>query len=240
VIKIAVEMSRDFKAKVIAGAGTNDTKKTIKLVAEAAKWKADAALVITPYYNKPTQDGLLLHFRAVAKNSPLPLILYNVPSRTGVNMTADTAILLSKDKNIAGLKEASPDLAQFAEIARNADPDFILLSGEDSLTLPMLAVGGKGVISVAGNIVPGLMKQMLTSWDDGDQCKVLELHRKMMPLFKALFRETSPSPCKKALEMMGICSAEVRSPLSPVRPETSSILKNILLDLGLISEKCKF
>lgn len=233
VIRIAVEMCRDFGAKVIAGAGTNDTAKTVKLISEAADWGADGALVITPYYNKPTQDGLLLHFRRAAEDSPLPIVMYNVPARTGVNLTAETAVSLSREMNIAGLKEAAGDLIQFAEIARKTESGFTVLSGDDGLTLPSLAIGGNGVISVAGNIVPKLMKEMLNAWNTGKSVAALEIHHRLMPLFKALFMETSPAPCKKALELMGICSAEVRAPLSGVKEDTSKSLREALDDLNV-------
>jgi len=234
IISIAVEMCHRLGKKVIAGAGNNSTAATIDLVNDAQKLGADAALVITPYYNKPTQDGLLLHFRAVADNTNLPIIMYTVPSRTGVNMTAETVIELSREKNIAGLKEASGDLVQFAEIAAGTPDDFVMLSGEDGLTLPSLAVGGMGVITVVGNVAPRLTKDILDSWNSGDIAKAFEIHARLLPLIKALFAETSPSPCKKALEMLGICSAESRLPLAPVRPETERLLKDALTGLGLI------
>ena len=234
IIAIAVEICHHLGKKVIAGAGNNNTAATIDLVNDAQRLGADAALVITPYYNKPTQDGLLLHFRAVAANTSFPLIMYTVPSRTGVNMTADTAITLSHEKNIAGLKEASGDLVQFAAIAANTADDFVMLSGEDGLTLPSLAVGGQGVITVAGNAAPRLIKDLLESWNRGDLVKAFEIHARLLPLVKALFTETSPSPCKKALEILGICSAEPRLPLAPVKPETERLLRDALTGLGLI------
>ena len=231
IISIAVEMSKGYSAKVIAGAGSNNTQRTIELVNDADKLGADAALVITPYYNKPTQKGLIRHFSVIAENSSLPIIVYNVPSRTGVNMKAETTIELSKIPNIIGCKEASGDLMQFAEIAHNAGEGFIMLSGDDGLTLPSLAIGGQGVISVAGNVVPLLMKNMLDAWWDGDVEGAKNIHWKLLPLFKALFVETSPGPCKKALQMMGICSDEVRPPLAPVEDSTAQLLKSVLKDL---------
>ncbi len=234
IISIAVEMCHRQGKKVIAGAGNFSTAATIDLVNDAQKLGADAALVITPYYNKPTQDGLLLHFRAVADNTNLPIIMYTVPSRTAVNMTAETVIELSREKNIAGLKEASGDLVQFATIAANTADEFVMLSGEDGLTLPSLTVGGMGVITVVGNAAPRLTKDMLDCWNSGDIVTAFEIHARLLPLIKALFTETSPSPCKKALEMLGICAAEPRLPLAPVRPETERLLKDALTGLGLI------
>lgn len=234
IISIAVEMCHTRQKKVIAGAGSFSTSSAIDLVNDAEKLGADGALVITPYYNKPTQDGLLLHFKTVSGNTNLPIIMYTVPSRTGVNMTASTVIELSQEKNITGLKEASGDLVQFAEIAAGTDDDFIMLSGEDGLTLPMLAIGGAGVITVVGNVAPKLTKDMLEAWASGDLDKAFDIHCRLLPLIKALFVETSPSPCKKALEMLGLTSAEPRLPLAPVRPETVKMLKDAMVSAGLI------
>ena len=233
IIRTAVEMCHQRSAKVIAGAGTNNTAKTIDLLNDAQKLGADAGLVITPYYNKPTQDGLLLHFRTAADNTSIPIVMYNVPSRTGVNMSADTVAALAEIKNIVGLKEASGSLTQFAEITARVRPDFTVLSGDDGLTLPAMAVGCKGVISVAGNIVPRLMKDMLDAWDSRQPAEALTVHHRLLPLFNALFLETSPAPCKRALALMGICSDEVRLPLSGVRRETDDALKRALTGLGL-------
>lgn len=234
IISIAVEMCHAQGKKVIAGAGNNNTRQTISLVNDAEELGADGALVITPYYNKPTQSGLKLHFQAVMESTALPIIMYNVPSRTSVNMTAETAVDLSRLDRIFGIKEASGNLVQFAEISAKAEPGFIMLSGEDGLTLPMMAIGCDGVISVAGNVVPALMKGMLNYYCEGKGEKALEIHRKLLPLFNALFVETSPAPCKKALEMMGLCSAEVRLPLAPVTAGTEKLLHSTLKELELI------
>ncbi len=233
IISTAVEMCRERSAKVIAGAGTNNTYKTIELLKDAQRRGADAGLVITPYYNKPTQEGLLLHFRAAAQGCALPIVMYNVPSRTGVNMNADTAAELSKVENIVGLKEASGNLMQFADITASVPDDFTVLSGEDGLTLPMMALGCKGVISVAGNVAPRLMKDMLTSWNAGKTGEALKIHHRLTPLFKTLFLETSPAPCKKALAMMGMCSEEVRLPLSGVRNTTAEALRGAMEAIGI-------
>ena len=233
IISIAVEMCNEQGAKVIAGAGTNNTFRTIELVNDADKLGADAALVITPYYNKPTQRGLILHFQTVQANTSLPIVMYNVPSRTGVNMLADTAAALAEEPNIAGLKEASGDLMQFAEIARRTPSSFTILSGDDGLTLPSMAVGGSGVISVAGNVAPRIMKGMLEAYENGRVGEALKIHWRLLPLFQALFAETSPAPCKKALEIMGICRAEVRLPLAPVEDKTAALLKDALNAIGI-------
>jgi 4-hydroxy-tetrahydrodipicolinate synthase len=234
IISIAVEMCQGRGCKVVAGAGTYNTAHSILLMRDAQKLGADAGLVITPYYNKPTQDGLLLHFRTISQATTLPMVMYNVPSRTGVNMTTDTALELSQMDNIVALKEASGNLMQISDIIRRVHPAFDVLSGDDALTLPIMSLGGKGVISVAGNVVPRLMKDMLTAWDKRNIKTALKLHWKLTPLFEALFRETSPSPCKQALEFLGICSAEVRLPLAPVRKETAEALKDALKKLDLV------
>jgi len=234
VISIAVEMCRPIGKKVIAGAGNNSTYATIDLVNSVEKLGADAALVITPYYNKPTQSGLLLHFKTVAANTNLPIVMYNVPSRTGVNMTVETAVELSYVERIAGLKEASGNLAQFAEMSAGCAPGFTLLSGEDALTLPMMPLGCAGVITVAGNVAPKAMSDILKYWEKGQVDKAWETQKKLLPLFKALFVETSPSPCKKALEMLNICSAEVRLPLAPVKAETEKLLREAMIKAGLL------
>lgn len=235
IIRIAVEIAEDFNAKVIAGAGTNDTSKTIKLVQDAADWGADGALVITPYYNKPTQEGLKLHFKAVAENSPLPIVMYNVPSRTGVNMSASTAVELSYVENIVCLKEAAGDMVQFSEIVCGSAEDFTVLSGEDALTHPAMAVGCQGVISVAGNVAPLHLKAMLNAWGKGEIKEAFKQHCSLLPLFKALFLETSPAPCKKALEYLGICTSEVRLPLAPVSQKTEKALFDAMLKLDLVN-----
>ena len=233
IINIAVEMCHERGAKVIAGAGTNNTYRTIELVNDADKLGADAALVITPYYNKPTQRGLTLHFQTVQENTSLPIVMYNVPSRTGVNMRADTAVALAEEHNIVGLKEASGDLMQFAEVVKRTPANFTVLSGDDGLTLPSMAVGGSGVISVAGNVAPKMMKDMLEAYENGRIGEALEIHWKLLPLFQALFAETSPAPCKKALEIMGICRAEVRLPLAPVEDKTAELLQDALNAIGI-------
>ena len=228
IIKIAVEMCADFKAKVIAGAGNNNTAKSAQLMEDAASWGADGALVITPYYNKPTQDGLLLHYRTLAKDAPLPIVMYNVPSRTNLHMSAETTIALSHEKNIVCIKEASSDLVHFSKISAHSEKDFTILSGEDSLLLPMMTIGCVGAISTVANIAPVLMKSMMDSWYSGEPDKAKEIHFKLLPLIESIFLETSPSPVKSALEMMGICTGEVRAPLVPARESTRQRVRHEL------------
>lgn len=232
VIDIVIDQVKG-RVPVIAGTGSNSTHETIFLTKHAKEAGADAALVITPYYNKPTQKGLYEHFKAVAEAVDIPIILYNVPGRTAVNMLPETVIELSKIKNIVGVKEASGSLDQAAEIIAGTDDSFALLSGEDSLTYPLLCLGAKGVISVATNIVPELMAELVDSFFTGDINKAKVLHYKLFPLFKAIFFETNPIPVKKALYLMGLIEDEIRLPLVPMTEANTERLRKVLLDLGL-------
>jgi len=232
VIDIVIDQAKG-RVPVIAGTGSNSTHETIFLTKHAKEAGADAALVITPYYNKPTQKGLYEHFKAVAEAVDIPIILYNVPGRTAVNMLPPTVIELSKIKNIVGIKEASGSLDQAAEIIAGTDDDFLLLSGEDSLTFSLLCLGGDGVISVATNIVPDLMAELVDSYFAGDINKARELHYKLYPLFKAIFLETNPIPVKKALYLMGLIEDDIRLPLISMTKENTEKLRKVLLDLGL-------
>jgi len=232
VIEIVVEQANK-RVPVIAGTGSNSTYETIYLTEFAKKVGCDAALVVTPYYNKPTQKGLYEHFKAVAEAVDIPIVLYNVPGRTAVNMLPDTVIKLSKIKNIVAVKEASGSLDQASEIIAGVDPEFDVLSGDDSLTLPMMALGAKGVISVASNIMPKEVSQMVDFWVKGDIESARKLHLKLFPLFKGIFIETNPIPVKKALYHMGIIENDIRLPLVEMTPEGTEKLRKILLDLNV-------
>jgi 4-hydroxy-tetrahydrodipicolinate synthase len=232
VIEIVVEQANK-RVPVIAGTGSNSTHETIYLTEFAKKVGCDAALVVTPYYNKPTQKGLYEHFKAVAEAVDIPIVLYNVPGRTAVNMLPDTVIKLSKIKNIVAVKEASGSLDQASEIIAGVDPEFDVLSGDDSLTLPMMALGAKGVISVASNIMPKEVSQMVDFWLKGDIESARKLHLKLFPLFKGIFIETNPIPVKKALYLMGIIENDIRLPLVEMTPEGTEKLRKILLDLNV-------
>jgi len=232
VIEIVVEQANK-RVPVIAGTGSNSTYETIYLTEFAKKVGCDAALVVTPYYNKPTQKGLYEHFKAVAEAVDIPIVLYNVPGRTAVNMLPDTVIKLSKIKNIVAVKEASGSLDQASEIIAGVDPEFDVLSGDDSLTLPMMALGAKGVISVASNIMPKEVSQMVDFWLKGDIESARKLHLKLFPLFKGIFIETNPIPVKKALYHMGIIENDIRLPLVEMTPEGTEKLRKILLDLNV-------
>ncbi len=232
VIEIVVEQSNK-RVPVIAGTGSNSTHETIYLTEFAKKVGCDAALVVTPYYNKPTQKGLYEHFKAVADAVDIPIVLYNVPGRTSVNMLPDTVIKLSKIKNIVAVKEASGSLDQVSEIIAGVSPDFDVLSGDDSLTIPMMALGAKGVISVASNIIPKEVSQMVDLWLKGDIAAARDLHLKLFPLFKGIFIETNPIPVKKALYLMGIIENDIRLPLVEMTPEGTEKLRKILVDLNV-------
>jgi 4-hydroxy-tetrahydrodipicolinate synthase len=232
IIELVVEESRG-KLKVIAYTGTNETNKTMARTEHAEALGADAALVVTPYYNKPTQEGLCEHFKAVASATRLPIVLYNVPSRTGVNMEPKTVARLAEIKNIIGVKEASGSLDQVSQIIRLCGPRFSVLSGDDSLTLPMMAVGATGVISVIANILPKETSRLVSSFLAGDVAKARRLHLKLFPVMKALFMETSPGPLKAAMEMIGLCSGELRLPLVRPGETTRKAMADALKEYGV-------
>ncbi|HIP25625.1 MAG TPA: 4-hydroxy-tetrahydrodipicolinate synthase [Archaeoglobus profundus] len=220
---------------VIAGAGSNSTKEAIFLGKEAEKAGADAAMFITPYYNKPNKDGLYEHYKKIAEEISIPIIIYNVPSRTACNITPDIVVRLANEfDNIIGIKEASGNLKQVAEIIRNTPDNFVVLSGDDFLTLPILMLGGKGVISVAANVAPHLMKDMYNAFKSGNLELARELHYKLMPLFEVLFIDTNPIPVKKALELMGLAAGKPRLPLVELSKEKTEKLKKVLKSLELL------
>jgi 4-hydroxy-tetrahydrodipicolinate synthase len=230
-LKTALDLARG-KAFVVAGTGSNDTKISIDLTARAEKLGVDGAMLITPYYNKPGPEGMFRHYSAVAESTSLPIILYNVPSRTGISITPETVARLSEIPQIVAIKEAAGSLDQVSQIRKLCD--ITVVSGDDSLTLPMLAVGAKGVVSVAGHIVPEDIKAMLTAFEAGDVKKAIELHLKLWPVFKGLFIEVNPTPVKKALQLQGLCTDEVRLPLSPVSAKSGEALKEMLQGLNLL------
>lgn len=215
VIEVVVE-EVNGRIPVIAGTGTNGTAKTIKLTKQAQKIGADGALLVTPYYNKPTQQGLFLHFEAVARATDLPLVLYNVPSRTSVNLLPETVARLAKIPTIAGIKEASGSMDQVSQIIESCRPDFAVLSGDDSLTLPMLALGGVGIISVVGNIAPAAMSELVRAYRAGQISRARELHYQLFDLCRAMFLETNPIPVKTAAGILGLCSDELRLPMCAI------------------------
>ena len=233
VIQIAVETCKG-RVPVLAGTGSNATHEAIELTLSAQKLGADGALLITPYYNKPTQEGLYQHFAAVEKETKLPIILYNVPSRTSINMLPETVARLSKIKNIVGIKEASGNLVQVSEIIQSCGTDFEVISGEDALTWPIIALGGKGVISVTANLVPEKFSKLCKAALEEDMVTARSLHYELLKLNDVMFIETNPIPVKAALAIMGRIDNEFRAPLCPPSKNNLATLKSILQEYSLV------
>ena len=233
VIKAVLEARGDNKSvKVVPGTGTNATDTSVELTQAAADLGADGAMLITPYYNKPTQGGLIKHYQTVAEKVNIPIVLYNVPGRTGVNMLPDTVHELAAIDNIVAVKEASGSIDQVSRIVRSTS--ITVLSGDDPLTLPMMAVGAKGVVSVAGNVAPGDVSDMVSSFLAGDAEEARRIHLRLLPLFHVLFVETNPGPVKAALKLMGAGSGEVRLPLVPISGDSEGEVRAVLGGLGFI------
>jgi len=232
VIRITVEEVKG-RVPVIAGTGSNSTREAEELTVYAKETGADAALVITPYYNKPTQRGMEIHYQKLAAIG-LPIIIYNVPSRTGVNILPATVSKLSKLKNIVGIKEASGSMDQVSNIISLCESEFAVLSGDDSLTLPILALGGVGVISVLANILPAEVTQLVKAWLEGEHERAKKLHYKLYPLFKAMFIETNPIPVKTAMARLNMIPKEWRPPLGEMEKENQEKLGKALAHYGLI------
>lgn len=230
VIEIVINKAKG-KIPVIAGSGSNNTVEALELTKHAKEAGADGALIITPYYNKPTQRGMYLHFERIAQEVDIPIILYNVPGRTSVNLLPETVAKLSQIENIVGIKEASGDLKQASDIVRLCGNKFDLISGDDFIVLPMLALGGKGVISVVANLVPAEMSALVNEFNKGDLEKAKEIHYKIFPLCKAMFIETNPIPVKTAMALQGLLDTpELRLPLSPMSEECVEELKKVLMN----------
>ncbi len=230
VIKKAV----DGKCKVIAGSGSNSTSTTVKSTKEAEKIGCDAALIVVPYYNKPSQDGMFEHFKTIAENTGLPLIIYNIPGRTGVNMAPETVARLAEIKSYVGIKDAAGSLDQTSQTIALCPRDFSVWSGDDSLTLPMMSVGAVGVISVVSHLVgPGISK-MVKAYIAGDIKKAQAIHIGLMPLFKVLFITANPTPVKAALNMLGVNVGIPRLPLIEANYEEKAKIKKVMTDLGLV------
>ncbi len=233
VIDIAVDEARG-RVPVIAGTGSNSTAEAIRLTRHAKEAGADGALLITPYYNKPTQEGLYQHYRRVAEETKFPLILYNVPSRTGVNLLPETVARLAGIPDVVGIKEATGDLRQVSEVLEKCGDRISVLSGDDFTVLPLLCLGGRGVISVVSNVAPADMAGMVRAFNDGDLARARELHFRLMPLARAMFLETNPVPVKTALALMGRIALEVRLPLYEMTPENRARLEGVLRSYGLL------
>lgn len=236
VIEICIDQAAG-RAPVLAGAGSNNTAEAIRLVRFAKDAGADGALLITPYYNKPTQEGLYRHYAAIAAAVDLPLVLYNVPSRTGCNMLpAAVGRLANELPAIVGIKEAAGDMNQISGVLEQCPSTFSVLSGDDFTALPVLALGGKGVISVVSNVAPGLMAALCKAAAAGDWDKARELHFKLMPISRAMFLETNPIPVKTALAIMGKMDGELRLPMCPMCAANEAALRRTLADSGLLRE----
>lgn len=234
VIAITIEQAKK-RVPVIAGTGSNSTEEAIMLTRQAAESGADASLQVSPYYNRPTQKGLYEHFKAIADSVKIPIILYNIASRTGVNIEPETIARLASDcKNIVAVKEASGSLDQMSRIKQLCGSDFELISGDDSLTLPVMSIGGTGIISVVANIVPADVARMVSEFEKGNIKKAQEIHYKLLPLTKAMFIETNPIPVKTAMGLLGMCEPTLRLPMCPMSADNLERLKKALQDYGLL------
>jgi 4-hydroxy-tetrahydrodipicolinate synthase len=222
------------RVPVIAGTGSNNTAEAIELTKHAEAARADYALMITPYYNKPTQEGLFQHYKTVASQTRIPIVVYNVPGRTSLNLLPETMARLATLPNIVGLKDATGDLKQGAKTLELCGDKITVLSGDDFTTFPLLCVGGMGVISVVSNVVPGDMAGMCNAFFKGDLAEARRLHYKMWPLIEAMFYETNPVPAKTAVKMMGKITGEVRQPLCPLAPQNEEKLRQVMQKYGLI------
>ena len=230
---IQIVMDTKKRAKIIAGAGSNATHEAVHLTKGAKDLGVDAILSISPYYNKPTQNGLFKHYEAIAK-ADIPIVVYNVPGRTGTNIAPATIKRLSQVPNIAGVKEASGNLDQIMQIIGDVRPDFDVISGDDGLTLAIMALGGKGVISVASNIAPGLVTKMVHHALDGEFADARKIHYQLLPLFKNLFVETNPIPVKTAMRMLGRPSGAFRLPLCEMEHANAEVVRRTLTDLKML------
>jgi 4-hydroxy-tetrahydrodipicolinate synthase len=237
VIELAVKYVNG-KVPVIAGTGSNSTQEAIELTEGAKKLGADFCLLTTPYYNKPTQEGLYQHFKAIAEAVNIPLILYNIPGRTGINMTPETIFRLSRIKNIVGIKEAAGSLTQVSDIYRLTKGKFTILSGDDNLFLPMMSVGAVGVISVLSNIMPKELQSLYRAFlIEKNIRKAMDIHTRLMPIFQGIFVETNPIPIKEAMSFMGMIKKEFRLPLCPLSDANSRFMKGLLDEYGLLKKK---
>ena len=233
VIEITVEEAKG-KVPVLAGAGGNDTRSVVELAKEVEALGPDGLLVVTPYYTKPTPDGLFAHYREVARATRLPIVVYNVPGRTGVNVTPATLARLARIDRVIAVKEASGDISQMAEIFQVVPDDFVVLSGDDGITLPLFALGGAGVISVVSNEVPYAMSRLASLCMEWDYPAAQKMHRRLHPLMEINFIESNPGPVKAALAMMGLIEPVYRLPAVPPRPESLQKIEQVLSGLGLI------
>jgi 4-hydroxy-tetrahydrodipicolinate synthase len=234
VVEIVAEEARG-RVPVLAGAGGYDTREVIHAAQEMGRAGATGILSVTPYYNKPTQEGLYQHFRAIADAVPLPIVVYNVPGRTGCNVEPGTIVRLAEIPNIVGVKEASGNMTQICEICRAVPEAFIVLSGDDALTLPVMSVGGRGIISVASNEIPGDMARMVEHAERGDFAAARREHARLLPLMQVNFVESSPIPVKAAMAAMGLLEEVYRLPLVPPRPQSREKILSVLSSMHLVA-----
>ena len=222
------------RVPVVTGAGSNFTKHVISGMAKLSKYKPDAFLIVVPYYNKPTQEGIFQHFKAVSESTSIPVIMYNIPGRTGVNMTAETTLRLAELKNIIAVKESSGNFSQISEIIRLAPEGFAVFSGNDDETFPMMCTGAKGVISVAANIIPSPVVELTGLLAAGKTEEAAMLHHRLMPMFKGCFIECSPIPVKSALSLMGLIENRLRLPLTTSVMQTDLLMEKLLKEYGCL------
>ena len=234
VVEVTIEVARK-RVPVIAGAGSNSTAEAIDLARHARDAGADATLVVTPYYNKPTQEGLFRHYTAIADAVDLPVIIYNIPGRSVIDMSVETMARLATHRNIAGVKDATANLARPLHTARACGEDFCQLSGEDHTALAFLAAGGHGCISVTGNVAPRLCSAMHRAWADGRLAEAMAMQRRLLPLHDAMFAETSPGPVKYAASLLGHSSAFCRLPMAPVAEATAARVRAAMTETGLLN-----
>jgi 4-hydroxy-tetrahydrodipicolinate synthase len=232
VVSITVEVAQG-RIPVLAGVGGYNTEEVAELAEHTESLGVQGLLSVTPYYNKPTQEGLVQHYTAIANRTSLPIIVYNVPGRTGCNVDPATLARLATIKNIVGVKEASGNMTQMAEVVRAVPDDFLVLSGDDALTLPLMAIGGRGIISVASNEVPAEMVQMVEAAERGDYATARRWHQKLLPVMQVNFIESSPGPVKFAMAAMGLCEESYRLPMVPPKPASQERILGVLREFGL-------
>jgi 4-hydroxy-tetrahydrodipicolinate synthase len=233
VVEVVVAVARG-RVPVLAGTGSNSTAEAIALTQHAKEAGADGAILISPYYNKPTQEGIVAHYAAVARETAFPLVVYNIPGRTASNLLPRTLARLAEIEQIVGVKESSGDLNQMSQVIANVPDSFVVLSGDDSLTLPLLAIGGSGVISTTSNVAPSEMVSLVRAFRAGDLARARDMHYKLLPLFDALFTETNPIPVKAAVAMRGLVREEIRLPMTPLTAPNRERLQVVMKDLGLL------
>jgi 4-hydroxy-tetrahydrodipicolinate synthase len=234
VVEITIAVARG-RVPVIAGAGSNSTDEAVGLAQHAKRAGADAVLVVTPYYNKPTQEGLYLHFTAIADKADIPVIIYNIPGRSVVDMSVETMARLAKHPNIVGVKDATANLTRPLHTRRAIGPDFCQLSGEDHTALAHLIAGGVGCISVTGNIAPRLLSEMHTAWQRGDVAEAMVIQNRLVPLHDAMFAETNPGPVKYAAHLLGFGAPDCRLPLAPIAEATRNQVRAAMVEVGLLN-----